>query len=401
MESGPTFQAYYGQVERIVLSEILSKEDPSYLFQVDFDEYLDYLVSRVEWQPLEWDEGGKTIEAFTVQVERRHDFFEHTYFVDQPRLRLRIPISPHPQRDLYFKHEPSTSWLGRGEPDWRFEGDLLIHEVEATEQALQKGIDDVRFWLGNRNKDIEEGNKTLRQRLRSVWEAKRKQLEEQHGATQSLLQKLNIPLYQDPNARAKPVEIRPRQLRTIIEKPQARVSGTPEPMLKREDVVALVDFIERYARQFEVTPRTFAKMGEEELRDLLIGMMNANYPGSTTGETFSKLGKTDISLRVGSGNVLVCECKFWSGAKAYEEALDQLFDYLTWRQNYGVLIHFCNLKDMTRAITEAKRAISEHPSFRTDTVHGQSETRFSSRHAHPQDASKSLEVHHLFVDLSV
>lgn len=42
---------------------------------------------------------------------------------------------------------------------------------------------------------------------------------------------------------------------------------------------------------------------EEELRDLLSGMMNAK-------------GKTDISLRVDSGHVLICECKFWSGAKA-------------------------------------------------------------------------------------
>jgi hypothetical protein len=69
-------------------------------------------------------------------------------------------------------------------------------------------------------------------------------------------------------------------------------------------------------------------MDEEELRDLLVGMMNANYPGSTTGETFNKLGKTDISLRVDSGHVLICECKFWSGAKAYKDAMIQLFNYL-------------------------------------------------------------------------
>ncbi len=140
---------------------------------------------------------------------------------------------------------------------------------------------------------------------------------------------------------------------------------------------------------------------EEELRDLLSGMMNANYPGSTTGETFSKLGKTDISLRVDSGHVLICECKFWSGTKAYRDAVEQLFNYLTWHQNYGVLLHFCKLKDMTTAVSEGKRAITEHSSFAAGTLHAQSETRFTSRHVHPQDASKLVEIFHLFVDLSI
>lgn len=396
MWDGPSFQGYYAQIERF-MSDMLSREDSSYLLDVDFEDYLDYLVSEFEWQPLQWYEADMEIEPFTVKVDRTNRR-GRTYVSDEQWIRLRIPLSLHPDRGRYFKYGPSSTRLN-GEPEWRFEGDVLIHEVEATEEAVEQGKEAVRFWLGNRNQDIERGNATLRQRIRSVWEAKRKQLEEQHGATQSLLKNLNIPLYQDPNARAKPVEIRPRQLRTVMEKPKAR--ATPEPTLSRDDAVGLVDFIEQYARQFEVTPRPYTKMSEEELRDLLVGMMNANYPGSTTGETFSKLGKTDISLRVDSGNVLVCECKFWAGAKAYGGAIDQLFDYLTWRQNYGVLIHFCKLKDMTRAISEAKRAIGEHQSFAAGTLHDQSETRFASRHAHPQDASKALEVHHLFVDMSV
>jgi len=285
------------------------------------------------------------------------------------------------------------------EPKWEFEGNVLVRVVEATEQGVREGTEAVRFWLGNRNRDIEAGNKQLRDRIRPVWEAKRKQLEEKRGATNALLQKLNIPLHRDPNAKIKPIEIKPRQLRTVIEKPKP--TSKAESTLSRDDVLSLVDFIEQYTQQFEVAPRTYQKMDEEELRDLLAGMMNANYPGSTTGETFYKLGKTDISLRVDSGHVLICECKFWSGAKAYKDAVDQLFNYLTWRQNYSVLLHFCKLKDMTTAVSEGQRATSEHPSFTPGTLHTQSETRFTSRHAHPQDASKSVEVFHLFVDLSV
>jgi hypothetical protein len=353
MWPGPTYQSYYQQIGRII-REKLDKEDQDYLLQVDVNEYLDYLVEHAKWEPLLWDESQKTIERFSIKRQRRDEFGRGYYQVDEERLRLRIPISSHTQRAEYFKFGPSTT---RGsEPDWAFEGDTLIHEVEATEKAVQRGIDDVGFWLGNRNKEIEGGNQQLRQHIKPVWEVKRKQLEEQRGATTALLQKLNIPLHQDPNAKVKPIEIKPRRLRTVIERPKP--TSTPEPTLNREDVIALVEFMEQYTRQFEVAPRTYQKMEEEELRDLLVGMMNANYPGSATGETFSKLGKTDISLRVESGNVLICECKYWSGAKGYGDALDQILRYLTWHQNYGVLLHFCKLKDMTQAVAAAQRASS-------------------------------------------
>ncbi len=398
MWDGPTYQAYYQRIGRLI-RENLDEEEQDYLLTVDVNEYLDFLVEEAKWEPLLWDESQMTIERFSKKRQRRDEFGEGHYQVDEEHFRLRIPISSHPQRGEYFKFGPSTTWASQSEPDWKFEGDVLIHEVEATEQAVQKGIEAVLFWLGNRNKDIESGNVQLRKHIKPVWEAKRKQLEEQRGAAGAVLQRLNIPLHQDPSAKAKPLEIKPRQLRTVIEKPTPR--GAPEPTLNRGDVIALVDFIDQYARQFEVAPKTYQKMEEEELRDLLVGMMNANFPGSTTGETFNKLGKTDISLRVDSGNVLICECKYWSGAKGYGEALDQLFRYLTWRQNYGVLIHFCKLKDMTQAVAAAQRASSEHQSFTQGSLHAATDTRFSTRHVHPQDVSKIVEVFHLFVDLSV
>jgi hypothetical protein len=214
-----------------------------------------------------------------------------------------------------------------------------------------------------------------------------------------VLEKLNIALYQDPNAKAKPVEIRPRILRTVVAKPAAKAQE--EPSLIRDDVLTLVDFIDQYARQFEVAPKTYARLDEEELRDLIVSMMNANYPGSTTAETFSKFGKTDIRLQVNKGNVLICECKIWEGPKAYGDAIDQLFGYLTWRQNYGVLLTFCKRKDMTGALTQAKAVSQRHGSFADGSLSEQSTSRFLTRHRHPQDAKKSVEVFHIFIDLSV
>ena len=133
---------------------------------------------------------------------------------------------------------------------------------------------------------------------------------------------------------------------------------------------------------------------------LIVGMMNANYPGSVTAETFSKLGKTDIRLRVDEGNALISECKVWQGPSAYVDALEQLFRYLTWRQNYGVLIVFSRRKDMTAAVSIAKEGAQTHVSFTAGSLATQSLSRFSTRHNHPQDKSNSVEVFNIFVDVS-
>jgi len=393
---GPTFQSYYLQVDRLV-GNLLAKEPRDYLLNVDPEAYLEHLVEEIAWQPLEWDESQRTIEPFIVKRERPGDF-GRSYVFDEDGFRLRIPISAHPQRNDYFKFGPSTTWAGRAEPKWKFEGNVLILEVEATAEAVERGLEAVRFWLSGRNRDIEAGNQQLRSRIQAVWERRRRQIEEQAAAVQATVQRLNIPLHQDPNATVKPVEVKPRQIRTVVGRPKA--TARAEPTLDRADVSALVDFIDQYARQFELTPRPYASMDEEALRDLLIGMMNANYPGSSTGETFSKLGKADITLRIDTGHVLICECKFWSGAKAYGEALKQLFGYLTWRQNYGVLITFCKLRDMTQAVANARSAVSQDSSYAPNSLHDESDSRFVSRHSHPQDTGKAVEIHHLFFDLS-
>jgi hypothetical protein len=398
MYNKPSFQSYYQDVPRIT-QEFLDKENSEYLLQVDFEEYLNYLIERIKWQPLIWDENKITVEPFVIKQTRSDSFDrDSTIKIDVPKFRFRIPTQAHPQRDDYLRHTPSVFKFVR-EPEWKFENDTLIYEIVQSNNAKQQCLDDIRFYFGGRNKDIENGNKILPAQIRGIWAEKRKRLEEQRNSTQELLKELNIPLHQDPNAKIKPIEIKPRKIDTVIEKP--KTVNKVEPNLKRDDVISLVDFIEQYTRQFEIAPKTYQKMYEEELRDLLVGMMNANYPGSTTGETFSKLGKTDILLRLNSGNVLICECKYWGGAKAYLGAIEQLFRYLTWRQNYGVLINFCKLKEMTSAVKEGKLAITNAPSFKAGQLYSQSETRFTSIHTHPQDNNKSVEIFHLFIDLSI
>ena len=86
MFGGPTFQVYYLTVERIV-NDLLSKESPDYLAKVDFDEFLAYLVDRIAWEPLEWDEGGMTMEPF-IDRQRLPNGMGGFLEMNRPKVRL-------------------------------------------------------------------------------------------------------------------------------------------------------------------------------------------------------------------------------------------------------------------------------------------------------------------------
>ncbi len=124
VRAGPMFQSYYNHIGRIV-RENLDKENSDYLLEVDFDEYLEYLIAYAGWEPLEWDETQVTVEPFSVKRQRRDEWRRAgTVQVEEQWLRFRIPISSHPQLSDYFKFSPSTV---RGvEPDWKFEPGVLI-----------------------------------------------------------------------------------------------------------------------------------------------------------------------------------------------------------------------------------------------------------------------------------
>ena len=78
MWTGPTFQTYYQQIDRIT-RERLDKEDSNYLLEVDFDEYLNFLVDEAKWEPLLWEESQMTVETLSVKRQHSDAFDGRTY----------------------------------------------------------------------------------------------------------------------------------------------------------------------------------------------------------------------------------------------------------------------------------------------------------------------------------
>lgn len=163
----------------------------------------------------------------------------------------------------------------------------------------------------------------------------------------------------------------------------------PEPMLEAAEFEHILYVICRLAVMLERSPTTFAKVGEEELRDIILVSLNSHYE-SATGETFNAAGKTDILIRSGEKNVFIGECKFWHGEKKFLEAIDQLLSYLTWRDTKAAVIIFSRNKGFSDVLESIRESIEKHKSFKR-TLSPASETSF--RYVFHQNTDDARELH--------
>jgi thiol-disulfide isomerase/thioredoxin len=185
------------------------------------------------------------------------------------------------------------------------------------------------------------------------------------------------------------------KLRPII-RPAAKAPVKLE--LPRDKFYAILDLIKGSCNQFERTPVTFAKLDEEELRNVILSNLNSRYEIEAVGEAFCKRGKTDVYLRVQEGGIFVAECKNWAGGKTINEAVSQILNYLTWRDSYGVVIVFSKRKGFSKVLEAAASHILQLPSYITG-FKKIDESHFSGSFALPEDEHKLVELHFIIYNL--
>jgi len=158
----------------------------------------------------------------------------------------------------------------------------------------------------------------------------------------------------------------------------------PEYALTDKQYAEVLKVIRAMGRSMEQTPQAFASLGEEDLSAVLLAALNAVFEGGATAETFNCKGKADILVRHAGKNVLVGECKVWKGPKSLTVALDQVLDYVTWRDTKTAVMLFVHHGDMG-AIPEAIPGVVDGYEFtkrRVDVADG--EWRWTLRHRHDE-----------------
>jgi hypothetical protein len=115
----------------------------------------------------------------------------------------------------------------------------------------------------------------------------------------------------------------------------------------------------------ETSPSIYQGKDEEALRDVLLLSLKGQFGdiASITGESFNKRGKTDILLKQNNTTLFVAECKIWSGEKHFQEAITQLFSYLTWRDTQAALIVFVQEAVISLIPQKIKDSIPNHPNY--------------------------------------
>jgi hypothetical protein len=157
----------------------------------------------------------------------------------------------------------------------------------------------------------------------------------------------------------------PKLKEKIIVKPIVYESEfKPEPSLDEHNYYKILKIINDVGKNFERLPSTYKGKSEEDIRDHILLILDPNFElGSAGGETFNKIGKTDISLRYDSSVVFIAECKYWKGEKVFLKTLDQLLGYLTWRNSKVAIINFVQNNEFTDVLNKVKTSITIHPNF--------------------------------------
>ena len=243
--------------------------------------------------------------------------------------------------------------IGAGEIVHRATGSQLSSEqVTASFNSFRTSVTQ---YVDAINADVGEHNARLDAELRRAVADRRLRLLDQRQLAAGLPFQLRPA--DTPATYAVPVR------RTKLHLSQSRPAAPfrPEAFLEDaiyEDVLAR---IVAFGNLVERLPRSVGAMDEEGLRDHLLLVLNGNYEGQVAGEVFNREGKTDILLRSGDRNVFIAECKVWNGPAKFGPAVNQLLNYLVWRDGKAALVLFIKTGNPTEVVRKADQVVTDHP----------------------------------------
>ena len=229
-------------------------------------------------------------------------------------------------------------------------------QTDAVGKQLLAQLDEVEAFLGWQKEMATAHRENLPRQIRPLIEERKARI----LADRQMV--ANLPFKVRARIDAKQTYVAPITRRHIsVQKPPTNRPYKPEPILDEGDYQQILKVIGDMSISIERSPSTFAKLGEEQLRDMFLVPLNGYFEGAAEGETFNAEGKTDILIRVEGRNIFIAECKIWRGPQYLTEAIDQLFSYLTWRDTKSAIIVFNRNKDFSAVLSSIKDTVDAHP----------------------------------------
>lgn len=305
---------------------------------------------RVEW------ESASRSPVIEVRHPRRDPFDGTPYNVAASKVTVSFPIEGDGHLFSYqasrFSLAPDPLPIAGNAVQLEVVSDDLTADlITQSVDRLRRDVDKRSEWI---NSDLQAFRVEAAISLRSAIEARRKRV----LAHRELDAALTIPVH-TTGATRRVVPARPKQI--SLETRRQQHGFVPEPVLEESIYQDVLSQVRSWSRTMERVPRTAQKLDEEELRDLILGVLNAYWAGAAGGELFNGAGKTDILIREGDRNAFIAECKIWTGPKAVAEAIEQLLSYLVWRDSKAALVYFIRTADPQATTEKLIAAVEAHP----------------------------------------
>ncbi|TFH75213.1 hypothetical protein E3V39_03555 [Gammaproteobacteria bacterium LSUCC0112] len=359
------FAMFEGQ--RAALDKAIKSQADDYILNVNREEYLQHLICEFSIDPLEIHKDDLSLSTREEMIPA--EMHPGDYFMDRggsyPRdvLVFHLPFTGDPQllevkASTYSMSAPLIN-VEKGCITFRiinFNLDAQRIKIE-SENTIRR----LETQNGYLTRDIESFNSSLRQHAEKIFDSRKEQILKKNN----LIASLGVPIKESGN-KSGTFSVPAKRTKAIASKPQPKVTDKgyqPEPTLDGMIYAQILKIIHDVGKQFERLPSTYSGKEEEHLRDHMLLILEPNFEGAATGETFNKSGKTDILLRHEGKNVFIAELKYWHGKKGFLETISQLLGYLTWRDSKAAVVMFVKNKDFMAVLETAKYSIAEHENY--------------------------------------
>ncbi|MFI2208171.1 hypothetical protein [Streptomyces sp. NPDC020141] len=324
----------------------------------------------------------------------KEDFAVVRQFGEESRIRqtlvsISVPFAGNPE---LFELQPSThtysppaAMVGGNELTVEWMGPLNS-DAQQIRENLDRQLNEIQRWIDWSSAQVRAYNQAARQKMINEIQARKARL----LANRNIQGALGFPMRERPDAATYSVPITRKKI--VPQRTTAPAKPfQPEPALAEAHYEAALEVLRNQRNALERAPGTSAKMGEEEIRNLLLIGLNSHFEGQAAGEVFNNTGKTDILIRVDDRHIFIGECKFWKGPKTISDTLDQLLGYLTWRDTKAALLLFIRSGVPGDVIPKAITKFREHPNYKRDGEHSTDERHDFVFHANG-DTSREIKI---------
>ena len=370
-----------------VPSESLLEADPERLAKTIVEKYaLAPVKLRVDEVAVD-----QTDERVDVSQDGRRYIRDRSrpLMLDGTVVRFYVPFDGDPE---LFKYQPSTYSLDT--PSGRVERQELILTYVTTDANAAEVRKEFERELGKIGEYLEWAGNDARvaaERLLSAAEDRITERRKKILADHEMVTRLGFPVRRGDDAPQTYVapEIRRKAMLTTKPSGTERTATPLQPTLSMEEYEHILGVVTNMVAVMERSPKAFAGMEEQDLRQHFLVQLNGQYEGNATGETFNFAGKTDILIRYKGKNLFIAECKFWKGQKALLETIDQLLGYSSWRDTRTAILLFNRTKDLSKVIEKIPDAVEGHPNY-VRSMEYVSETGFRFVLHHRDDTEREL-----------